>query len=422
MAEEEGFYDFLHRQVEIGVCAGTTCRFEGGPEIDTLHADAALHEVHCLSRCYEAPNRTDTPTAPVPRSSLVYPPVVLRRVLDPPPAHAKLGCYCLPEEGEEILDRVASAGLRERCGGGATAERWRAARDGGEDHVVVANTVDGGPGAFVDRLLLEEDPHAVLAGMLAAGRAVGATEGVVWVRDGYGAARRAVEGAIEEARRAGCLGEDFDISVAFGGAAHLAGDDRITRVRRLGLAGVRPTVVHCIETLAVVPWVVRRRARCDTRAISLSGAVRRPGLVEVALGTSLASVLDEGGRGAPPGTRWKMALVGGPTGRIIPRSAFDTPLTEEALPGFGHGGVLVLADDVSARDVARHLFRYAESESCGQCVPCRIGTSQLAEALSRDVLEGLLETLEVSSLCEFGQSVPQPIHDLLVHFGEEMYP
>jgi formate dehydrogenase iron-sulfur subunit len=167
---------------------------------------------------------------------------------------------------------------------------------------------------------------------------------------------------------------------------------------------------------------VRHRRRADTKAVSLSGAIARTGVVEVALGTPLRRVLEEGGGGPRAGTRWKMALVGGPMGRVVPARDFDVPLSFEGLPGMGHAGVVVFDDRVSARALARHLFRFAASESCGTCTPCRVGTAQLATRADRAALERLLDTLEVGSLCGFGQGVPRPLRDLLACFPTELFP
>jgi formate dehydrogenase iron-sulfur subunit len=179
-------------------------------------------------------------------------------------------------------------------------------------------------------------------------------------------------------------------------------------------------VVQNVETLAVVPWVVRNGRGARTKAVSLAGALVRPGAVEVTLGTPLREVLERGAGGAPPGRRWKMALVGGPMGRVLPAKDFDVPLSYEALPGMGHAGVVVLDDTVTPRALAEHLFAFARSESCGSCTPCRVGTERLAGLRERGALERLLETLEVGSLCGFGQGVPRPIRDLLAHYGDEV--
>jgi NADH:ubiquinone oxidoreductase subunit F (NADH-binding) len=339
--------------------------------------------------------------------------------------------------GEEILAAVTRAGLRGR-GGAAflTGQKWRLARDTpAPDRVVIANGDEGDPGAFVDRLLLEEDPHAVLAGMLACARAIGASRGIVFIRREYEGAREAVLRAIAQGESAGWLA-GFSVSVVTGAGSYVAGEETalLRAVQGLraepspkppypaerGLDGL-PTVIQNVETLAVVPWVVRTGQRPNTKVVCLSGAIANPGAVEVELGTRLTDVLALGGGGAAPGQRLQMALIGGPMGRVLPVSEFETPLSFEALPGLGHAGVVVFGEAVSARALAEHLFEFARAESCGSCAPCRIGTQKLAGCRDVASLTRLLDTLELGSLCGFGQAVPRPIRDLMRHFPEELF-
>jgi NADH:ubiquinone oxidoreductase subunit F (NADH-binding) len=211
-----------------------------------------------------------------------------------------------------------------------------------------------------------------------------------------------------------------------------------------------PTVVQNVETLVVVPQIARRGIGGQTKAVSVAGAVRQPGVVEVPLGTPLIRVLMEGAGGAAPGRTWRMALVGGPMGRLVPASGFDVPLSFEALPGMGHAGVVVLDDTMTPRALAVHLASFARSESCGTCTPCRVGTARLADMFtgtgtrnsqesqspvsqgtapltvrgglspSLPTLARLLDTLEIGSLCGFGQGVPRPFRDLVEHYGDEV--
>ncbi|HMD73285.1 MAG TPA: NADH-ubiquinone oxidoreductase-F iron-sulfur binding region domain-containing protein, partial [Steroidobacteraceae bacterium] len=282
---------------------------------------------------------------------------------------------------------------------------------------------------------LEEDPHAVLAGMLACARAIGARRGIVYIRSEYPQAQRLMRGAIGEARDANLLGDGFDVEVVSGAGSYTCGEETALLSSIEGLRGEprprppypaqsglwgKPTVVQNVETLAIVPWIARTRQGSGTKALSLSGAVARPTIVEVRLGTSLIRVLEEAGLGPPSGRSWKMALVGGPMGRVVPASRFDVPLSFDSLPGMGHAGVVVLDDTVSPRALAEHLFAFAAAESCGSCTPCRVGTSLLGGVHERAVLERLLSTLEMGSLCGFGAGVPRPIRDLLEHFGEKV--
>jgi len=336
-----------------------------------------------------------------------------------------------------ILSALEHTRLRGR-GGAAfpTAAKWRAARDApGAERYVVANGDEGDPGSYVDRLLLEEDPHAVLAGMLACARAIGARRGFVYIRSEYPQAQRVMHAAIREARDARLLGDQFEVEVVSGAGSYVCGEETALLNSILGLRGeprVRPpypaqhglwgspTVVQNVETLAIVPWIARTRQGSGTKAVSLSGAVARPTIAEVRLGTPLIRVLEEAGQGPPAGRRWKMALVGGPMGRVVPASRFDIALSFDSLPGMGHAGIVVLDDSVSPRALAEHLFAFAAAESCGSCTPCRVGTSLFGGIRERAVLERLLSTLEMGSLCGFGTGVPRPLRDLLQHFGEQV--
>lgn len=465
-----GFYDQLGPGTHA--CDGTACRFGGGEALARhLALTGEVGTVRCLGHCYAAPTfragdhvfarpadlpldawLTDVdeggwprerPLA-IPRASLADPAVVLRNLV-PGAIPAGLAEYELPDGGS-ILAALELFGLRGR-GGAAypTAAKWLAARDTeAPARFVVANGDEGDPGSFTDRLLLEEDPHAVLAGMLACARVIGSRRGVVYIRAEYPRAQRVVREAIAVARAAGRFGEDFDVEVISGAGSYVCGEETallrsIEGLRgeptpkppyptQCGLFGL-PTVVQNVETLAMVPWIARaatRRAPAGmpgsaTKAVSVSGAVARPGVVEVALGTPLSIVLREGAGGALPGRRWKMALVGGPMGRVLPADRFETPLSYEALPGIGHAGVVVLDKSVGVRALAEHLFEFARAESCGNCAPCRIGTARLRDMPDRPRLERLLDTLELGSLCGFGQGVPRPIRDLLEHFGDEVF-
>lgn len=428
------FYEDLHAVTGPRPCGGTACAFarHGQPP-------EAEHPIYCLGRCYEPPAHEARPAGPIPRSSLVDPPAVLRHVLgrdvDP------LADYDLPG-GAEILERVLASGLRGR-GGAAypTGQKWRVARDTpAADRWVVCNGDEGDPGAYVDRLLLEEAPHSVLAGMVACARAIGAGRGVVFVRGEYPEAAQRMRAAVQVAEARGLLGE-LRVSVMRGAGSYVAGEETalLRAIEGLraepwvkppypaerGLEGL-PTVVQNVETLSLVPEIVRAggagAAGARRKAVCLAGAIRRPGVVEIELGTPLRRVLEEAGGGAPEGRPWKMALVGGPMGRVVPAAELDVPLSYDGLPGMGHGGVVLLDTSVRARTLAEHLFTFAAAESCGNCAPCRIGTSQLASRPDRAGLERLMDTLEMGSLCGFGQGVPRPLRDLLRHFPSEMFP
>lgn len=457
------FYDQL--DPVLRVCDGTSCRFGGGPELAArLREVGPVETVRCLGMCHDPPSlrigdavfsgagersveawmaapqadallRADA--RPAPRRCLAPAPIVLRDVLGGPPSDPA-GDYALPG-GDEIFAIVQAAGVRGR-GGAAypAAAKWKVARETpAPDRWVVANGDEGDPGSFVDRILMEEAPHAILAGMLAVARAIGASKGVVYVRNEYPRARLAMLDAVHEARRAGWLGAAFDVEIFTGAGSYVCGEETallrsIEGLRgepwtkppypaQVGLFGL-PTVVQNVETLAALPWVVRHRQQLSTKVFCLAGAVAEPGMVEATIGIPLRTLLQDGGGGPAPGRRWKMALVGGPMGRVVPAADFDVPLSFEGLPGMGHGGIVVLDDRISARELAGHLFQFAAAESCGNCTPCRVGTGQLARVGDRATFDRLLDLLERGSLCGFGQGVPRPLRDLLAAFPEEMFP
>lgn len=428
------FYELLTPPAPGAPCSGTACRF-ADPRSETATSSGRRGPC-CLGRCYEAPARYGEAAGPIPRRAMTFAPVVLRHVGVGARSSLVWDDYSLPA-AEEIVAALEASRLRGR-GGAAflTAAKWKLARDTpAPDRYVVANGDEGDPGAYVDRLLLEEAPHSVLAGMVACARAIGAHRGVVYVRAEYGLAAERVRAAIAEAEDREVLG-GLRVEVAVGAGSYVAGEETallrsIEGMRaepspkppypaESGLGGL-PTVVQNVETLSVVPWVVRRRRRADTKAVCLSGAVNRAGIVEIDLGTPLRRVIEEGGAGAPFGVRWKMAVVGGPLGRIVAEKDFDVPMSFDALPGMGHAGVVVLDERVSPRALAEHLFEFARSESCGSCTPCRVGTSLLADCRERGALERLLATIEEGSLCGFGQGVARPLRDLLAAFGNEVF-
>ncbi len=429
------FYDELGVSQEV--CDGTACHFAGGPALAARRGHP--HAVRCLGHCYAAPAERDEtlvrggglPWPPMPRRSLVTPARLLRNILavhrDPATE------YELPD-GATILERVRAAGLRGR-GGAAypTAAKWKVAKETpAPDRVVVANGDEGDPGAYVDRLLLEEDPHAVLAGMVACARAIGARRGYVYVRAEYPRAQVAMERAIHEAASNGWT-SNFEVTLVSGAGAYVVGEETALLRSLEGLRGEPqpkppypaqsglfglPTIVQNVETLAAVPWIVRANQRAHAKIFSLAGAVRHPGAVEASLGITLRALVEQGAdgfEGAP-----KLAVVGGPMGRVVPATDFDVALDYDTLPGMGHGGVLVLDQTVSARALYQHFAEFAVAESCGTCTPCRVGTQQLLQLKGRAAVERLLETLEKGSLCGFGQGVPRPLRDLYQHFGAEL--
>lgn len=428
------FYEMLAPAEGDRRCVGTACRFARGELAGLVTAAGLGPAVRCLGRCFEAPAEKGW-GGPIPVRSLAVSPVVLRHVLDRDPGSVWAD-YDLPD-GPAILAAIEACGLRGR-GGAAypTAAKWKVARDTpASDRIVVANGDEGDPGAFVDRLLLEESPHAVLAGLVACARAVGAGRAILYIRAEYPLAFARAKSAVDEALARGVLGR-LRLEVLMGAGSYVAGEETalLRSIEGLraepspkppypaesGLFGL-PTVVQNVETLSVVPWIARGGRWADTKAVCVSGAVARPGVVEAELGTTLRRILEEGCGGPREGAAWKMALVGGPLGRVVAARDFDVPLSFETLPGMGHAGLVVFDESVRVRTLAEHLFEFARGESCGNCTPCRVGTSRLVTCRSRGALERLMTTLEEGSLCGFGQGVPRPLRDLLAAFGDEVF-
>ncbi len=455
------FYDQLERMARV--CDGTACHFHGG---DMLHAKLSelgpVGGVRCLGHCHNAPafRSGDNVYARPPHMSvqawvdewgegpspmidienapcvLLAPEAIALRHVHGTRRSDPFAEYALPG-AEAITAAIELAGLRGRARTGVlAAEQWRVARETAADtRYVVANGDEGDPGAYIDRVLLEQAPHSILAGMIACGRAIGARQGYVFIRGEYPLAPKRMRMAIEEARARGVLGIGFDVEVLTGAGSYVSGDANALLRSIEGLRGEpapeppsaaerglwgKPTVVHDVETFSLIPWVVREQRTSETKTVCISGAVARPCMAEIALGMPLRDVLMRAAGGPREGSTWRMALVGGPTGRVLPEAAFDTLLTDDALPGLGHGGIVVLDETVSPRALAEHLFAFAAAESCGACAPCRAGTAVLRQVRERAVMERLLLTITEGSLCGFGQRLTRPLHDLLNVYGDKV--
>ena len=370
---------------------------------------------------------------------------------------------------DAIVAEIERSGLRGRGGAGFPAGRkWRAvAGQRSEEKYIVANGDEGDPGAYIDRFLMEEDPHAVIEAMIIAGRAVGARRGLVYVRAEYPAAFDRLVSAIEDARRAGILGRRvlgaafaFDLEVVAGAGSYVCGEETAllnalegvrpeVRTRppypaSHGLYG-RPTLVHNIETLANVPWIVVHGAEAyarvglgasrGTKVVSLNSLVRRPGLYEVELGTPVRRIVDDVGGGVATGTLTGV-LVGGPLAGLLPPALLDTPLAFEELDAVGasvgHGGIVAVDDRTTIPELVMHVAAFAAAESCGKCTPCRLGTrriQQLVEAAlaggraepdAREAWRALIATLADTSLCGHGSGFADFAASIERYFGSEL--
>ncbi len=369
---------------------------------------------------------------------------------------------------EEVIDEVRRAGLRGRGGAGfPTWRKWQfCAQAPSEQKYVVCNADEGDPGAFMNRSLIEGDPHAVLEGMLIAARAVGATRGYIYCRAEYPLALERLRTAIQQAEQHGLLGEDifgsgfsFCISIMEGAGAFVCGEETALLASIEGRRGTprprppfpavsglwgKPTVINNVETLASAALIMQNgadwfaqygtEASKGTKTFSLVGKVKRTGLVEVPLGTTLRRIIFDIGGGIIDDRPFKAVQTGGPSGGCVPASLLDIPIDYDSLQAagtiMGSGGLVVMDDRTCMVDVARYFIDFAQKESCGACVPCRLGTRQLLDIL-RDVTSGnsqpedieLLEELALAikagSLCGLGQTAPNPVLTTLRYFRHE---
>lgn len=369
---------------------------------------------------------------------------------------------------EAVIEEVRKAGIRGLGGAGfETWRKWRACREaGGGDRLVICNADEGDPGAFMDRSILEGDPHSVLEGMLICAWAVGASRGYLYIRAEYPLAVERMKGAIEAARGAGLLGEDilgsgfdFDAEVFQAAGAFVCGEETALIASVEGRRGMprirppyptdrgvfdRPTVVNNVKTLVGAGRILAEggepfaRVGTDrdkgTVVFALAGKILNTGLVEVPMGTPLATLISEVGGGIPDGKAFKAVQIGGPSGGCLPESLLETPIGFETLREagamMGSGGMVVLDEDNCMVETARFFLDFTQKESCGKCTFCRIGTRQMLEILEDIVRgEGTMEQLELleqlaadirlGSLCNLGKTAPNPILTTLRYFRAE---
>ena len=367
-----------------------------------------------------------------------------------------------------VIDTVLAANLRGRGGGGfPTGRKWALCRDApGPEKYLICNADEGDPGAFMDRALLEADPHRVIEGMIIAAYAIGATHGFVYVRAEYPIAVKHISTAIEQARSLGLLGENiagsrycFDIDTRMGAGAFVCGEETALIASLEGRRGMprprppfpvqsgyrgRPTVINNVETFANIPVIMAHGAEWynsigteksrGTKIFALAGKVNNTGLVEVPMGISLREVIFDIGGGVPKSGVLKAVQLGGPSGGVIPESYLDLPIDYDSLKLIGaimgSGGLIVMDGETCVVDVARYFLEFVQAESCGKCVPCRIGTRHMLDILERicdgagvegdvEKLEALARDVQEGSLCGLGQTAPNPVLTTIRHFREE---
>ena len=367
-----------------------------------------------------------------------------------------------------VIDEIKKSGLRGRGGGGfPTGNKWQIVHDAaGAVKYVICNADEGDPGAFMDRSIIESDPHAVLEGMAIAAYAVGASRGYVYVRAEYPLAVKRLRTAIRQAERAGFLGENihnsgfsFTVEIRLGAGAFVCGEETALISSIEGERGMprprppypaisgldgKPTLINNVETYANVPAIIRKggdwfasigtEMSKGTKVFALTGKIANTGLVEVPMGITLREIIFDIGGGVPGGHRFKAVQTGGPSGGCIPEELLDTPVDYENLTRLGSimgsGGMIVIDDTSDIVSVARYFMEFSMDESCGKCVPCRIGTVKIYNILNKflegtateadlEQLEALCEMMQTTSLCGLGKSAPNPVLSSLKYFRHE---
>ena len=379
-----------------------------------------------------------------------------------------LGVVLTEKTPEDVIQILLDSGLRGRGGAGfPTGLKWRfAAQNDADQKYVCCNADEGDPGAFMDRSILEGDPHAVLEAMAIAGYAIGASQGYIYVRAEYPIAVKRLEIAIGQAREYGLLGENifdsgfnFDIELRLGAGAFVCGEETALMTSIEGNRGEprprppfpalkglfqKPTILNNVETFANIPQIIVNGPEWfasmgtekskGTKVFALGGKINNTGLVEVPMGTTLREIVEEIGGGIPNGKKFKAAQTGGPSGGCIPAEHLDVPIDYDNLKAIGSmmgsGGLIVMDEDTCMVDIAKFFLEFTVDESCGKCTPCRIGTRRMLEILEKitkgqaemedlDKLEELCRHLQSASRCALGQTAPNPVLSTLRYFRDE---
>ncbi len=458
-------------------CRGTACFVARHLNPDRWNTAVTQGQtVHCLGKCYEAPASADGNLRPA-IESRCRESIVLERIRGGPVRtlhdYQQQGGYsalqlALKRTQAVVVDEVELSQLRGRGGAGfATGKKWLSVfRHASPEKFVVANADEGDPGAFIDRLLLEDDPHCLIEAMMICGYAVGATHGYIYLRKEYRDAECILVNALEEARSNGLLGSKvhgstftFDITLVTGRGSYICGEETAllnaiegkrpeVRVRppyptTVGLFG-KPTVVNNVETFANIPWIVLHGGAAfhslgfsdsrGTKAVSLNSLFRRPGLYEVEFGITVREIVEEIGGGLRDGYL-KGVMIGGPLAGIIPPELLDTQFGFEELQAIGasigHGGVMAFDERTSIVDLVQHVFEFGAFESCGKCTPCRHGSRQVANLISHQSgstsgvepsvrWNQLIEALRQASLCGHGTGMAEFAESVSHYYRQEL--
>lgn len=369
---------------------------------------------------------------------------------------------------DDVIQELLDSGIRGRGGAGfPTGRKWAFAKASKDDvKYVCCNADEGDPGAFMDRSILEGDPHAIIEAMAIAGYTIGASQGYIYVRAEYPIAVQRLEIALKQAREYGLLGEkilgtdfSFDIEIRLGAGAFVCGEETALMTSIEGHRGEprprppfpavkglfgKPTVLNNVETYSNIPQIIRKGAKWyssmgtetskGTKVFALGGKITNVGLVEIPMGTTLREIVEEIGGGIPNGKKFKAAQTGGPSGGCIPACHIDTPIDYEHLTALGSmmgsGGLIIMDEDTCMVDISKFYLNFTVDESCGKCTPCRIGTRRLLQFLEKitsgngepedlDKIEELALHMKSSSLCALGQSAPNPVLSTIKYFKDE---
>ena len=488
------YADLQDHQVSTRVCQGTSCMLAGSGNLyDNLQKYSKCQVAYCLGYCDRSPAVLDAQDRLLfhqearnlpdkcSGSKVEQPQLSVRCLAQEPLVTVRLGddysqlekarnagvystfLQALQSSPEDILSTLERAGERGRGGAGfPTGKKWRScAQAKGEPRYVIANGDEGDPGSFIDRVLMENDPHGVVEGILLCGYAVGANQGIVFIRSEYPKAIARMREAIAQARAAGIFGSQgffpFEISIFPGMGSYVCGEETAMLNAIEGLRGEvkirppypteaglygKPTIVNNVETLVNIAPILEKGAEAyaalgtkfssGTKVICLNHGFARPGIVEVEFGTTVREVITEAGGGAD-GKPLEAVLLGGPMGSLLLPDLWDVPICYETMAEqgiqLGHGGIVALPAGTDYHALLEHWLKFMKDESCGKCVPCRLGSqkawhlvrNQIHQPQCQSQLERLFEVIEQGSLCAFGQYMPDPMRQMIEHFGDRIF-